>query len=258
MNKDSNHPGLKVCLTLIILSSVLSALFSYLTTSLRPGIDLLLGELFFVLPVIIYLRIRKHDIKTTFRANRVGNRIVGVSVLLGISFTVLVDELDRIIATFIEVPPEWHELLSRVFTIDSFSDAIILFTAVVLFASVFEEMVFRGMLQQAFEQRVVPPKALFSTALVFAFMHLFSPWTIQILILGLILGYLAWRSNSIIPGIILHCFNNSFALLFLNIQPESMQWYNWNGHVYPPILVIASGVAFYGLKWFHRHTEVET
>ncbi len=243
---------------MVILSWLLSVLFTILSASLLPGIDLLLGELVFVLPVIIYLKIRKHDIKTTFRANRVDNQIVGVSVLLGISITVLVDELDRIIATFIEVPPEWHEAISQALAIDSLSDAIILFTGAVLFASVFEEMIFRGVLQQAFEQRVNLPKALFSTALVFAFLHLLSPWIIQILILGLILGYLAWRSNSIIPGIILHCFNNTFALLLLNIPPESMQWYNWNGHVNPPILVMASGITFYGLKWFHRHTEVET
>ena len=52
-----------------------------------------------------------------------------------------------------------------------------------------------------------------------------------------------------------HCLNNGFALIFANTNPESWNWYNWNGHVNPTVLVIAAGLLFYSAKPFFRLTE---
>ncbi|MCG8604463.1 CPBP family intramembrane metalloprotease [bacterium] len=252
---ESDHPSARICVGLVILSWFCAGLLTSLASFVLPQVDLILGEVLFILPAVFYVHRRGLSLSKTFRLNGIDKKMVGVCSLLGLSITVLVDELDRIIGTFIEVPPELEELISKALTIESFSHGAFVFVAVVLFAAVFEEMVFRGLLQQALERRLNLPNALFATALIFAFLHLFQPWIIQVLILGLILGYLAWRSNSVIPGILLHAINNAFALLFMNTQIAEMQWYNWNGHVNPPVLVVASAITYYGIRWFHRYTE---
>jgi membrane protease YdiL (CAAX protease family) len=254
---EPDHPSVKICIGLVILSWFSAALLTSLATFVAPQIDLILGELFFVLPAVLYIQRHKLSFSHTFRLHGIDKKMVGVCSLLGISITVLIDELDRIVGTFIEVPPELEELLSKAMTVESFAHGVIVFVAVVLFAAVFEEMVFRGLLQQALERRLPLQNALFATALIFAFLHVLQPWIIQVLILGLVLGYLAWRSDSVIPGILLHAINNAFALIFMNTQIASLEWYNWNGHVNPPVLVVASGITYYGIKWFHRYTEEE-
>jgi hypothetical protein len=97
--------------------------------------------------------------------------------------------------------------------------------------------------------------AIFFSALIFAIVHLNPWWMMQILVLGVILGLLAWRSNSIIPGILVHSINNGLALLMLNIKPEHLHWYEWRGHVNPLIALLAAGAAYSGLKSFFRLTK---
>ncbi|MFQ5677644.1 MAG: lysostaphin resistance A-like protein, partial [bacterium] len=113
---------------------------------------------------------------------------------------------------------------------------------------------FRGMLQKAFEAKFELHQALFLSAFVFAMIHL-PFWLIQVLILGLILGFIAWRSDSILPTILLHCLNNAFSLLYANSNAENWDWYNWNGHVNPTVLVIAMGIFYYSGKGFIKLTR---
>ena len=64
-------------------------------------------------------------------------------------------------------------------------------------------------------------------------------WFIQIYILGVFLGFLAWKTNSIIAPLILHGLNNFIALLLSVLELQNTSFYLWNGHVSPWILVLA-------------------
>ncbi|MFQ5769573.1 MAG: lysostaphin resistance A-like protein [bacterium] len=256
MNQEPAHPNLKVSLSIIFLSILLAGVVTLFCSIYFPKIQLIVGEIFIIIPALIYLSLRKYDFINVFRIHKIDKKILLVSFGLGLSITILTDEMDRIISTFIKIPPEFEELLTEMLVVDSLLDGVILFFAAVVLAGLIEEMLFRGLLQKALENKLDLPYALFFSALIFAFAHP-TPWLIQVLLLGLILGYLAWRSNSIIPGIILHSVNNAFAFFFNNVSPENFEWYNWNNHVNPPIVVIAVCITFYGLKWFYRFTEFE-
>lgn len=225
-------------------------------SELLPRVNLILGELCIIIPAFVYLRIKRYNIIKVFRLHPVNKNILFASMILGISITILIDELDRIINTFIELPPELEELLIEAMQAQSLSDWVILIIAVVLLAGILEEMLFRGLLLQSLERRFELPHAIFLSALIFALFH-FPLWLIQVIFLGIILGFLAWRSNSIIPGVILHCFNNAFAILFLNLDEDHLNWYNWHDHVNPPILVVAAALVYYTSKWFFKLTKTQ-
>jgi hypothetical protein len=79
-------------------------------------------------------------------------------------------------------------------------------------------------------------------------------WAIQIFLLGIILGILAWRSNSIFPSVIGHATNNAAALLFYNIDQDKISGvYLWGGHVSPLFLLLASLGLILGIRAFYDH-----
>ncbi len=249
------HPSLKTIFGLILAGIGLAWLLSAFSLAGASTSSLLVfGEILLIVPTLIYLKRKNYDQREVFRFNLIDTRLIYLSFPLGVGITVLSDEIDRIVSSFIEVPPEWQELLAKNLIAETPLEWFNLFLGTVVLAGIFEEMLFRGMLQKAFERKFDLHRAIFLTAFVFAIIHL-PFWLIQIMILGTILGLIAWRSNSIIPTIILHSLNNGFALIFANTDPENWQWYNWNGHVNPTILVIAAGLLFYSAKSFFRLTE---
>jgi membrane protease YdiL (CAAX protease family) len=93
------------------------------------------------------------------------------------------------------------------------SVALLAITAVAL-APLFEEMVFRGFLQPLLSRTFGVVLGVFSTALLFGCLHGKEyqwawQYIVAITIVGIALGTLRAKTNSIIPGIVMHgCFNS--------------------------------------------------
>ena len=96
----------------------------------------------------------------------------------------------------------------------------------VVFAAFGEEMLFRGVLQRSLEHFREPAIAIVLSSVLFSIIH-FNPWAaLQIMFLGLFLGYLAWKANSIFPAIVLHGINNLLSIILINIPEENLKWYS--------------------------------
>jgi len=130
---------------------------------------------------------------------------------------------------------------------DSISDWFWLFSGVVIFAALSEEMVFRGFLQVTLERRGDVTRAVLMSSLAWTMIHLNPWWAVQIFIMGVIIGFLAWRTGSIIPGIIVHAINNFISMLYLNFKPE-LEWYDMGDHVSPLIFLPALAILVYSIK----------
>ena len=77
-----------------------------------------------------------------------------------------------------------------------------------LVAGIIEEIGFRGYMQTPLEKKYGAFKGILITAIIFFIAHLHQAWTnsieIQIIIISIMIGYLAYATNSLIPGIIAH------------------------------------------------------
>lgn len=99
------------------------------------------------------------------------------------------------------------------------------FTALVIMAflpAVFEEMLFRGALQNLFVrwwQR--PVLAIVFTALVFSFIHGTAYSFLSRAILGFVLGWMYYRSKNIWVNILAHFFNNAVVVIQLFVMARS-------------------------------------
>ena len=98
-------------------------------------------------------------------------------------------------------------------------------------------------------------KAILVTSLFFVLVHLNPYWIVQIYLLGMLLGYLSWRTNSIIPGIILHGLNNGFAVALNNTENVFSRYYNWYEHVNPLWIFIAIILIIFGFKMLNKNLE---
>ena len=76
-----------------------------------------------------------------------------------------------------------------------------------------EEWLFRGYVQTRLAQRWSPWLAILVSSLLFAVFHGDPVHVISVFPIGLWLGYISWRSGSIIPAMLAHAYNNSLALI---------------------------------------------
>lgn len=213
-----------ITVTLVVFAGIV------FTVLFNPTVALL-SELLIIVPSIIFVANRKLSFKTVFRFNPVNASIIIHSILLSLIVFVLGDELDRLLSAIFPMPKSMLEGLKNVLLFHSLTQAIIIFVAAVIFAGFAEEMFFRGLLQRALEHYRDPALAIVFTSALFASIHL-NPWSaLQILFLGLALGYMAWKSNSVFPAIILHATNNFLSLVLLNTPEEKVTWYAATTHV---------------------------
>ncbi|MDF1565067.1 MAG: CPBP family intramembrane metalloprotease [Deltaproteobacteria bacterium] len=85
--------------------------------------------------------------------------------------------------------------------------------AVVVLAPFCEEALFRGALQRGFTARLGPRRAILLTALAFSALHADPIGFLPRVELGLLFGWLAWRTRSLAAPILAHAVNNGAATL---------------------------------------------
>ncbi|MEZ4316527.1 MAG: CPBP family intramembrane glutamic endopeptidase [Myxococcota bacterium] len=91
----------------------------------------------------------------------------------------------------------------------------LLVLAICVTAPIFEEVAFRGYLWHQLEQ-VLPSWAVWlATTLLFTLYHLDPVQSPSLLPTALFLGWLRWRSGSIVPAIVGHFVNNGLACIAL-------------------------------------------
>jgi len=219
---------------------------------------LFIGQGFMVIPLLLFLTARKESFVDRLRIRKLPFPVILSTLVLSLGIIILVDEFDRI-ASLLFTPPEYLDQLGYMLKFDSFNMAVFLMFGIVVLAPLGEEILFRGFLQKFLEEHWQDvTRAVLVTSLFFAIIHLNPFWLIQIYMLGVILGFLAWRTGSIWAGFILHAANNLVALLFTNYNQVLDDIYTWQGHVAPWILLIGGGCIYVGFNWLNKTTKVSS
>jgi membrane protease YdiL (CAAX protease family) len=100
-------------------------------------------------------------------------------------------------------------------------------------AGVVEEAAFRGYMQVPLEKKYGPPVAIIVVSVVFGVVHIANgyhelTWLLADAVLGAILGTMAYLTNSILPGVVLHAVNDAVRFLAVwrlgPIQPKTLIW----------------------------------
>ena len=255
-NKDTLPPSmiLIIMVTTFFFVAIAGTLFVVLAGSPWG----LLSEAFIVIPAMIYVISNKFSFKAVFRFNKIPLKQFFYAFGVSLSSIVIVDEIDRLVMRIFPMPDFLIEALEQIVKVDGWVDYTVLIISVVVMAALAEEMIFRGMIQKSVESFKDPANAIVITAVIFAVVH-FNPWTaLQITLLGIVLGYLTWKSNSIYPAIMLHGMNNLFSVIMINLSEQNVVWYGAGDHVNAKWLVLALIVGPYSLWAFSQFSNTKS
>lgn len=119
---------------------------------------------------------------------------------------------------------------------------------VVVSGPIIEEICFRGLLLDGLlKTRCRPWIAILISAVAFGLFHgLWAPFVTATLF-GLLAGWLYWRTDSIIPGLIIHIANNSLTGIDLINQTDTFY-----------LIALVGGLLLlaYGLWWFWKNMKI--
>jgi len=145
----------------------------------------------------------------------VGWQWVAVVPLIFAFLTFLWTIMYRVMVALFGPTVQWPKVLSAT-TINSAHqpvlEVLIILTGVVL-TPLAEELLFRGVLYQAFRRTMPVGVAALAASLIFAGMHFTLALFIPFAVMGYVLAWLFERSGSLIPGMLVHACNNGIILI---------------------------------------------
>ncbi len=97
------------------------------------------------------------------------------------------------------------------------------YLAIGILAPLAEELVFRGAVLRTLLRLLGPRRhglAILVSAVLFGAVHLNLPQFVHATLIGLLLGWMYYRTDSIIPGVVFHWINNTVAYIMFNLMPQ--------------------------------------
>ncbi len=119
-----------------------------------------------------------------------------------------------------------------------------------------EEVFFRGMMQGALSERYAPFKSIFITALLFGLIHMIPVQVVAAFGMGLALGWIYYKTQSIWLPILLHTINNAMAFVAMQYMDEdsnlSMRADIDNDLLFIGIIIGSFVIAYIGYQYLDR------
>lgn len=121
------------------------------------------------------------------------------------------------------------------------SNNIMTVLIVIVVAPLLEEFLFRGIILDGLLKRYSPTKAIWVSSILFGLMH-FNPWQfVSAMIVGLLAGWIYYRTKELLLCILIHLANNAWATFsadaFENRTGDSLHATNHFIYVAPALLV---------------------
>ncbi|CAD5256758.1 MULTISPECIES: CPBP family intramembrane glutamic endopeptidase [unclassified Imperialibacter] len=203
---------------------------------------------------LAWKKIRKQGLwDPTPKRQMVGMEIIAVLLTMTIATIIIVDPIIELIP----MPEYFKRLFEELMKPDLTS-----FLTLVVAAPILEELLFRGVILEGLLKNYSPQKAVIWSALIFGIAH-FNPWqAIGATATGVLIGWAYVRTNSLIPGLIIHFFNNLLAfclMVFIGSDMEDMTLPNLIGNnlLYVGIFALAVAALFVGHRLIERWSEKE-
>ncbi|MGE3819475.1 MAG: ABC transporter permease subunit/CPBP intramembrane protease [Isosphaeraceae bacterium] len=191
------------------------------------------GQIAFILtPPVAMAFLLTSSPRRTLRLHASKPRYLLLATGLALTLNPIVNELRPVVERFFPMSAELKSALEQMMTnVPSLGTAILLFAVI---PAICEEFAFRGYILSGLERSYSTRTAILFSALLFGFMHVLLSLFQQLFnatLLGIVLGLLAVRSRSILPGIVFHLLNNGLAVAMATWVGTS-SGKNWAGLLY--------------------------
>ena len=133
------------------------------------------------------------------------------------------------------------------------------FLVVAIFAPIFEEWLCRGMVLRGLLTKMKPVWAIVVSALFFAVIHA-NPWqALNAFLIGLVMGYVYYKTGSLILTMIIHFVNNGTSVILSNIESlkDYEYWIDIMGKQTYTIVFLVSCVVLAACLWVFSRIKLE-
>ncbi|MBI3831749.1 MAG: CPBP family intramembrane metalloprotease [Planctomycetes bacterium] len=205
---------------------------------------------FMLLPLAV-TRYLKAGLASTFLWRMPSPRHLYAGILLGASSWLLAFQLTALQTHFWPMPSLSSPQLEAFKALPIW----VLVGMLALAPGIFEEHLFRGFLLSSLRQDRMTGRSwgVFLSAAIFAAFHIPLFRQPVVFLIGLALGYLAWESRSIWPGVIFHFMNNALSLRYEDaLLPNGIDKATGVMPSPPPLYVAAAAGVFALGLWLAR------
>ncbi len=188
---------------------------------------------------------------------------VPAAAILALALHPAIHRLQTFITQLYPVSESVRPALEKIAALFRQSDFWPLALVIALAPAVCEELAFRGFILSGLRHLGHKWRAIVYSALLFGIVHAILQQSLLTALLGVVLGYLAVQSGSILPGMVFHVCNNVLAVANSRITPETLS--DWplarsmltvtdkDGCVFGwPAIAVGAVVAALMLAWFAR------
>ena len=201
-----------------------------LPTTLVPDVHIISTLLAYILtlsPAFIYayLKVRGGEYTPVHKINEPHfGKLHPAALFLLLPFTLVAFLVATEPASALVTTPEWFDKLMKETALGGNIYWSVITTCIC--APILEELLCRGMILRGLKENGASPlKAIFWSSVIFGVIHM-NPWqAIGAFIAGVFLGWIYWRTHSLLCCIFIHAVNNGTAymlqLLNPNLPPDS-------------------------------------
>lgn len=200
-----------------------------------------------LLPNLLYLKFKGYSIKDVLRFNRISFKQVvftfliivfsyPIAVFLNLIAITILSNFTNVSPTAVPIPASSGEYLLGLFVI-------------ALAPGICEEFMFRGTMMLGYD-KMGYKKSIFITALLFGVFHFNVMNLLGPTFLGIILGFLVHKTNSILSSMLAHTLNNGIALsigYFLTKYTNSIDEYVSTAPIISEQMQLLISIVFFGV-----------
>lgn len=172
--------------------------------------------LIILLPVLVIVRLTKADIKTTLKFKPAPVANVVIVPFIGVSAAVLVALVGQLINLVYPIPTDYLEKMAELLKMPDLKMWQVL-AVIAILPGICEEVLFRGFIYR-FYQNGSKWLPILASALLFAIFHLDPYRFLPVLLLGILLGWMLYKSGSIYITMFSHAVNNAVAVILMQFS----------------------------------------
>ncbi len=206
LNKNKQLPGFYHALIIIALVGVISLITTSLIqiiTKVAPWLNVWAIFISYTTSLwIVLVIVKKWWLVSHFDTKNVNIVVYLLLIPLVVAMSVVMES----IISLIPMPEKIQKIFEQMVQLNLQG-----YLTIAIAAPIFEELIFRGIVLKKFLQKYTPKKAIVFSAIIFGIVHL-NPWQfIAAFTIGIAIGWIYWKTQSVWPGIFIHFVNNSFS-----------------------------------------------
>ena len=164
-------------------------------------------------PALIMATMLTRSVRKSLRLNRTGSMEMILAALLAVSLHPTYAAFASLVGAEYKLGEQTIEMLMQFDSIIANAPIWGVLLVLALIPAVCEELVFRGFLFAGLQRDSGHMRAILLTSILFGLSHGVLQQTITASVIGMLLGWLAFRTGGVACTIVFHCVHNSISML---------------------------------------------